>query len=72
MAKTQYSFSHRAELKGAPIGFRLPISDVRAAVGAGFIYPVVGSMPTIPGLPTRPVFYEIDIDVKTGRVMGLS
>lgn len=72
MAKTQYSFSHRAELKGAPIGFRLPISDVRAAIGAGFIYPVVGAMPTIPGLPTRPVFYEIDIDVETGRVLGLS
>ena len=58
--------------KGAPVGWRLPIRDVRAAVGAGFIYPIVGDMPTIPGLPTRPVFYDIDIDCDTGKVLGLS
>lgn len=72
MAKTQYSFSHDASKKGAPSGFILPIRDVRASIGAGFIYPLVGTMSTMPGLPTRPCFYEIDIDVSTGKVIGLS
>ncbi|XVF00252.1 hypothetical protein REPUB_Repub03eG0269000 [Reevesia pubescens] len=52
MAKTQYSFSHNASEKGAPSGFILPIRDVRARIGAGFIYPLVGTMSTMPGLPT--------------------
>jgi formyltetrahydrofolate synthetase len=72
MAKTQYSFSHDAKLKGAPEGFTLPIRDVRASAGAGFIYPLVGSMMTMPGLPTRPGYYDIDIEPGTGRVLGLS
>eukprot|EP00877_Chromochloris_zofingiensis_P000246 jgi/Chrzof1/10221/Cz04g33040.t1 len=72
MAKTQYSFSHDATLKGAPSGFTLPIRDVRASVGAGFVYPLVGNMMTMPGLPTRPCFYDIDIDPETGRIVGLS
>lgn len=72
MAKTQYSFSHDASKKGAPSGFILPIRDVRASIGAGFIYPLVGTMSTMPGLPTRPCFYEIDIDTSTGKVIGLS
>jgi len=72
MAKTQYSFSHDATLKGAPSGFTLPIRDVRASVGAGFIYPLVGTMSTMPGLPTRPCFYDIDIDTVTGQIVGLS
>ncbi|CAM0951615.1 unnamed protein product [Alopecurus aequalis] len=72
MAKTQYSFSHVPSMKGAPSGFVLPIRDVRASIGAGFIYPLVGTMSTMPGLPTRPCFYEIDIDTATGKVMGLS
>lgn len=72
MAKTQYSFSHDAALKGAPSGFTLPIRDVRASVGAGFIYPLVGTMSTMPGLPTRPCFYDIDIDTVTGQIVGLS
>jgi formate--tetrahydrofolate ligase len=72
MAKTQYSFSHVPSMKGAPTGFILPIRDVRASIGAGFIYPLVGTMSTMPGLPTRPCFYEIDIDTTTGRVVGLS
>jgi len=61
MSKTQYSFSHDASKKGAPSGFVLPIRDVRGSIGAGFIYPLVGTMSTMPGLPTRPCFYEIDI-----------
>ncbi|KAF8056222.1 Formate--tetrahydrofolate ligase [Scenedesmus sp. PABB004] len=72
MAKTQYSFSHDPALKGAPSGFTLPIRDVRASVGAGFLFPLVGSMMTMPGLPTRPCFYDIDIDPDTGRIVGLS
>lgn len=72
MAKTQYSFSHDAAKKGAPSGFVLPIRDVRGSIGAGFIYPLVGTMSTMPGLPTRPCFYEIDIDTSTGKVIGLS
>ncbi|XP_021821404.1 formate--tetrahydrofolate ligase-like isoform X4 [Prunus avium] len=70
MAKTQYSFSHNASEKGAPTGFVLPIRDVRASIGAGFIYPLVGTMSTMPGLPTRPCFYDIDLDTTTGRVIG--
>ncbi|KAG2304832.1 hypothetical protein Bca4012_064011 [Brassica carinata] len=72
MSKTQYSFSHDASKKGAPSGFVLPIRDVRGSIGAGFIYPLVGTMSTMPGLPTRPCFYEIDIDTVTGKVRGLS
>ncbi|PWA56213.1 formate--tetrahydrofolate ligase [Artemisia annua] len=72
MAKTQYSFSDNASAKGAPTGFVLPIRDVRGSIGAGFIYPLVGTMSTMPGLPTRPCFYDIDVDTETGMVKGLS
>ncbi len=71
MAKTHLSFTHDPSIKGAPTGFRVPIRDIRASVGAGFLYPLVGEMRTMPGLPTRPVFYDVDIDLKTGRVVGL-
>ena len=71
MAKTQYSFSHDATMKGAPEGFVLPIRDIRASCGAGFLFPLVGDMPTIPGLPTRPAYFNIDIDLETGKVLGL-
>lgn len=57
---------------GAPSGFILPIRDVRASVGAGFLFPLVGNMMTMPGLPTRPCFYDIDIDLETGKILGLS
>ncbi len=72
MAKTHLSISHDPKLKGAPRGFTVPIRDIRASVGAGFLYPLVGSMRTMPGLPTRPAFYDVDLDVETGRVIGLS
>jgi formyltetrahydrofolate synthetase len=72
MAKTHLSFTHDPKLKGSPRGWTLPITDVRASVGAGFLFPLCGTMRTMPGLPTRPVFTEIDIDLKTGRVLGLS
>jgi methylenetetrahydrofolate dehydrogenase (NADP+) / methenyltetrahydrofolate cyclohydrolase / formyltetrahydrofolate synthetase len=71
MAKTHLSLSHDPTLKGVPTGFRVPIRDIRASVGAGFLYPLLGEMRTMPGLPTRPVFYDVDIDFETGRVVGL-
>jgi formyltetrahydrofolate synthetase len=94
MAKTQYSLSTDAAAKGVPTGFRVLVRDVRAAVGAGYIYrklytcpvcgrvwyltsvlappaAICGDIMTIPGLPTRPGFYDVDIDTKTGRVIGL-
>jgi formyltetrahydrofolate synthetase len=72
MAKTHLSLSHDGTLKGRPTGFTVPIRDIRAAVGAGFLYPLVGTMSTMPGLPTRPAYYEIDIDTETGEILGLS
>uniref|UniRef100_A0A8C8A5D3 formate--tetrahydrofolate ligase n=1 Tax=Oryzias sinensis TaxID=183150 RepID=A0A8C8A5D3_9TELE len=71
MAKTHLSLSHMPDKKGAPTGFVLPIRDIRASVGAGFIYPLVGTMSTMPGLPTRPCFYDIDIDPVTEDIIGL-
>lgn len=71
MAKTHLSFTTDAAIKGAPIGFRVMISDIRASVGAGFLYPLLGTMRTMPGLPTRPVFYDVDLDLETGKVVGL-
>ena len=71
MAKTHLSFSHDPTLKGTPRGWTLPITDVRASVGAGFIFPLCGTMRTMPGLPTRPAFTDVDLDLETGRVVGL-
>ena len=70
MAKTQYSLSHDANLKGAPSGFTVPIRDIRLSAGAGFITPLVGEMRTMPGLPSRPGGENIDIDAE-GNVVGL-
>ena len=71
MAKTHLSLSHDPVLKGVPTGFRVPIRDIRASVGAGFLYPLLGKLSTMPGLPTRPVFYDVDLDLETGQVVGL-
>ena len=71
MAKTHLSLSHDPALKGVPTGFRIPVRDIRASVGAGFLYPLLGKMATMPGLPTRPAFYDIDIDFETGRIVGM-
>ncbi len=71
MAKTHLSISHDPLLKGRPTGFTVPIRDLRASVGAGFIYPLLGEMSTMPGLPTRPVYYDVDLDLETGQVTGL-
>ena len=72
MAKTHLSLSHDPTLKGVPKGFRVPVRDLRAAMGAGFLYPLAGEMSTMPGLSTRPVFFDIDLDLETGKVLGLS
>jgi formyltetrahydrofolate synthetase len=72
MAKTQYSLSHDPDLKGAPSGFTVPVRDIRASVGAGFLYPLLGTMATMPGLSTRPGYYDVDLDTATGRIIGLS
>jgi formyltetrahydrofolate synthetase len=72
MAKTHLSLSHDSSMKGRPKGFRLPIRDIRASIGAGFLYPIAGPIRLMPGLPTRPAYYDIDIDMETGRILGLS
>jgi methylenetetrahydrofolate dehydrogenase (NADP+)/methenyltetrahydrofolate cyclohydrolase/formyltetrahydrofolate synthetase len=71
MAKTHLSFTADGNVKGAPTSFRIPIRDIRASVGAGFLFPLVGSMRTMPGLPTRPVFFDVDLNLETGKVVGL-
>jgi len=70
MAKTHLSLSHDPSLKGAPTGFTLPIREVKASVGAGFIYPVCGDMRTMPALPEHPAAERIDID-ENGKIVGL-
>ncbi len=71
MAKTHLSFTTDATKKGAPTGFRISVREIRASVGAGFLYPILGDMRTMPGLPTRPAFYDIDLDMESGKVLGL-
>jgi len=71
MAKTHLSFTHDPAVKGAPRGWRLPVRDIRASVGAGFLYPLLGDMRTMPGLPSRPAFVDVDLDLETGKVVGL-
>jgi formate--tetrahydrofolate ligase len=71
VAKTHLSISSDPILKGAPTGWRLPVREVRAAVGAGFVYPICGDVRTMPGLPMRPAVHRIDLD-EHGEVVGLS
>ena len=70
LAKTHLSLSHDPSLKGAPTGFRLPVREVRASVGAGFIYPICGDMRTMPGLASKPAAISIDLD-ENGDIVGL-
>lgn len=70
MAKTHLSMTHDPSLKNAPTGFTLPVREVRASVGAGFIYPLLGQMRTMPGLPSAPVYLNVDIN-EDGEVVGL-
>ncbi|MCK6574779.1 formate--tetrahydrofolate ligase [Myxococcota bacterium] len=71
MAKTQMSLSHDPKLLNAPTGFKIPVRDIRASVGAGFLYALCGSMLTMPGLPSHPAFENVDVDAETGVVRGL-
>jgi len=71
IAKTHLSISSDSSLKGAPTGWRLPVREVRASVGAGFIYPICGDMRTMPGLGADPAAHHIDLD-EHGEIVGLS
>jgi formate--tetrahydrofolate ligase len=71
IAKTHLSISSDPTLKGAPTGWQLPVREVRASVGAGFIYPICGEMRTMPGLSKNPAAARIDID-EHGEIVGLS
>jgi formate--tetrahydrofolate ligase len=71
MVKTQLSLSHRPQVKGRPRGWVLPIQDIMAFKGAGFIVPVAGDIKLLPGTASDPAFRRIDVDVETGKVKGL-
>jgi len=71
IAKTHLSISSDPKLKGAPTGWRLPVREVRASVGAGFVYPICGDMRTMPGLGSAPAAMRIDLD-SHGAIVGLS
>lgn len=71
IAKTHLSLSDNPAVKGAPTGWRLPVREVRASIGAGFIYPICGDMRTMPGLSSAPAAEIIDID-DSGEIVGLS
>ncbi len=70
MAKTHLSLSHDGKVKGRPEGFTVPVSDIRPSAGAGFLFPLLGTFTTMPGLPSRPAALDVDID-KDGNVVGL-
>ena len=70
MAKTQYSFSADPKLLGAPIGFKVPIKEVRLLSGAGFIVVVCGDIMTMPGLPRKPAAEDILVN-NNGEIEGL-
>ncbi len=70
MAKTHLSISHDPAMKGAPTGYTIPVREVRASVGAGFIYPLLGEMRTMPGLGATPAYLKVDIN-DDGDVVGL-
>jgi formate--tetrahydrofolate ligase len=69
MAKTHLSLSHDPKLLGAPSGYALPVRDVRASIGAGFLYPLCGEMRTMPGLGSHPAYENVDL--VDGKVVGL-
>jgi formate--tetrahydrofolate ligase len=71
VAKTQRSLSADPERAGAPSGFVLPVREVRLAAGAGFVTVLTGDIVTMPGLPARPRFLELDLTAD-GEVVGLA
>jgi methylenetetrahydrofolate dehydrogenase (NADP+)/methenyltetrahydrofolate cyclohydrolase/formyltetrahydrofolate synthetase/formate--tetrahydrofolate ligase len=70
MAKTHLSLSTDPAAKGVPTGFSVHIRDIRASVGAGFLYPLCGAIMTVPGLPLRAGFYDVDL-ADDGRIVGM-
>ncbi|KAH3682078.1 hypothetical protein WICPIJ_006947, partial [Wickerhamomyces pijperi] len=70
VAKTQYSLSHDANLKGVPSDFEFPIRDIRASIGAGYLYALADEIQTIPGLPTHAGYMNVEID-ENGEIEGL-
>ena len=70
MAKTHLSISHDPTLKGSPSGYVFPVSDIRASVGAGFLYTLAGRIETLPGLPTRPRAVDMDVSAD-GEIVNL-
>ncbi|HBI23255.1 MAG TPA: formate--tetrahydrofolate ligase [Nitrospiraceae bacterium] len=72
MAKTHLSLSHNPRLSGRPVNFTLPIDDIQIASGAGFIYPLCGKIYPLPGLPSRPLGENMDIDTDTWEIKGLT
>ena len=70
MAKTHLSLSDDPKLKGVPTGFTIRVREVRISRGAGFLFPLLGKMRTMPGLPSRPAFMDVDLD-EDGEVVGL-
>jgi formate--tetrahydrofolate ligase len=71
MVKTHLSLSHDPDRKGRPTGWELPIRDILAFKGAGFIVPISGDIKLMPGTSSDPAFRRMDVDVETGRVKGL-
>ncbi|XP_045776419.1 C-1-tetrahydrofolate synthase, cytoplasmic isoform X1 [Maniola jurtina] len=71
MAKTSNSLTGDPSIKGAPTGFTLRVNDIFVSVGAGFVVPMVGEISKMPGLPTRPSIYDIDLNTQTGEIEGL-
>ena len=70
MAKTHLSLSHDLKLKGRPTGFKIPVRDIRASAGAGFLYVLLDAISTMPGLPSSPRGQRIDID-EAGNAVNL-
>ncbi|HKJ12176.1 MAG TPA: formate--tetrahydrofolate ligase [Ornithinimicrobium sp.] len=71
IAKTHLSLSSDASLTGAPTGWRMPVREVRVSAGAGFVYPIAGTMRTMPGLSRHPAAHAIDLD-DDGEIVNLS
>lgn len=71
MAKTSLSLTADPAVKGAPANFTLKINDIFISVGAGFIIPICGEISRMPGLPTRPAIYDLDLNTETGEIEGL-
>ena len=70
MAKTHLSISHDPSRRNRPLGYTFPVNDLRASVGAGFLYALAGRIETLPGLPTRPRALEMDV-APDGEVIGI-